>query len=269
MPEHLLSAAELQPWLASAEPPLVLHAGNAEDYLRGHLPGALPVSPAALNRGGRPSPGYLPDVSALTAAFAAVGLTDTRPVVVYDSAFGTAAGRLIWVLEALGLQNWRWLHGGLADWQRINGDLHTRPAQAAPSAPVFALNPQAIADKAAVRAALDNPDDTLVDARSAEEYAGLKPENEPRGRIPGAVHFDWRWCLAAPDRAGLKTPAALQALLAEHGLNTPQQNMIVYCRSHQRSAFLYAVLRALGFSRVRGYAGSWLDWGSDPDLPVA
>jgi thiosulfate/3-mercaptopyruvate sulfurtransferase len=28
------------------------------------------------------------------------------------------------------------------------------------------------------------------------------------------------------------------------------------------------VLRHLGFPRVKGYPGSWSDWGNNPDLPV-
>ena len=240
-----------------------------EEYGRGHLPGSLPVPLSSLNRGGMPSPGLLPEPSALTALFAGVGLTDERPVTVYDSALGAAAGRLIWVLEALGRRDWHWLHGGLVDWTLAGGDCDTEPAQAVPGSPTLTLNSAVIADKADVLAALDDPDCLIIDARSAEEYAGLKPENEPRGRIPGALHFDWRWCLRSADRAGLKPSDELRALLAEHGIGDPGRRMIVYCRSHQRSAFLYAVLRALGFERVRGYAGSWLDWGSDPALPVA
>ena len=262
----LIRAADLRLKLDSPEPPLVLHAGSLEEYARGHLPGALPMPPSSLNRGGMP-PGLLPELSALTAAFAEVGMDNTRPVVVYDGAFGAGAGRLIWVLEALGRQDWHWLHGGLNDWQSAGGHFESKPAEALPSTPTLTPNPKVSADKAAVLAALDDPDHLIVDARSVEEYAGLKPDNEPRGRIPGALHFDWRWCLADPTCPGLKEPDELRALLAEHGISDPNRQMIVYCRSHQRSAFLYAVLRTLGFGRVRGYAGSWLDWGSDPALP--
>ena len=49
---------------------------------------------------------------------------------------------------------------------------------------------------------------------------------------------------------------------------TSEKEVICYCKSHQRSAFSYLVLRILGYENVKGYPGSWSDWGNHPDMPV-
>ncbi|MEB0151270.1 sulfurtransferase, partial [Pseudomonas sp. CCC2.2] len=41
-----------------------------------------------------------------------------------------------------------------------------------------------------------------------------------------------------------------------------------HCQTHHRSGFTYLVAKALGYPRVKGYAGSWGEWGNHPDTPV-
>jgi thiosulfate/3-mercaptopyruvate sulfurtransferase len=49
---------------------------------------------------------------------------------------------------------------------------------------------------------------------------------------------------------------------------TPDKEVVVYCQTHHRSAHTYFVLKQLGFTKVRGYPGSWSEWGNDPDAPI-
>jgi thiosulfate/3-mercaptopyruvate sulfurtransferase len=49
---------------------------------------------------------------------------------------------------------------------------------------------------------------------------------------------------------------------------TPDKEVVVYCQTHRRSSHIYVVLKSLGFERVRGYPGSWSEWGNDPSTPI-
>jgi thiosulfate/3-mercaptopyruvate sulfurtransferase len=59
----------------------------------------------------------------------------------------------------------------------------------------------------------------------------------------------------------------IRARLDALGL-TPDREIICYCQSHHRSAFSWLMLKSLGYENVKGYPGSWSDWGNRPDAPV-
>ena len=46
------------------------------------------------------------------------------------------------------------------------------------------------------------------------------------------------------------------------------QDLIVYCHTHHRSKHSYMMMKYLGYSNIKGYAGSWSEWGNDADTPV-
>ena len=45
------------------------------------------------------------------------------------------------------------------------------------------------------------------------------------------------------------------------------QVIVTHCQSHHRSGFTYLVGKLLGFN-IKGYHGSWSEWGNHPDTPV-
>jgi thiosulfate/3-mercaptopyruvate sulfurtransferase len=65
----------------------------------------------------------------------------------------------------------------------------------------------------------------------------------------------------------LKPAAELERILSAAGI-TPDKTVVVHCQTHHRSAFSYLMLRSLGYPRVKGYAGSWSEWGNRSDTPV-
>jgi thiosulfate/3-mercaptopyruvate sulfurtransferase len=67
--------------------------------------------------------------------------------------------------------------------------------------------------------------------------------------------------------ATVKDLQAIRSSLEDKGLNSDQE-VVCYCTGGVRSAWLYVVLKMVGFQRVRNYAGSWWEWSRDFACPV-
>ena len=68
------------------------------------------------------------------------------------------------------------------------------------------------------------------------------------------------------DQRGLRIRQDAREYLADLGINESQK-IVTHCQSHHRSGFTYLVGKTLGFD-IRGYHGSWSEWGNHPDTPT-
>jgi thiosulfate/3-mercaptopyruvate sulfurtransferase len=107
----------------------------------------------------------------------------------------------------------------------------------------------------------------ILDVRTAAEFSGADKRAQRAGHIPGAVNVDWSQALVGGGDLRLRPADQLHTLYAAAGV-TPDKEVILHCQSHQRSAHSYVVLKSLGYPRLRGYPGSWSEWGNTTDTPV-
>ncbi|MEM5537419.1 sulfurtransferase [Neptuniibacter pectenicola] len=264
----LIEASELNQHLNNPDL-LIVDLSSEENYLKGHIPGAINLPASRLLSGQAPVPNKLPSKDQLQQLCNDIGLTKNSVVVAYDDQKGPLAGRFIWTLHVIGHNSGSMLNGQLASWTAADLPLEASPQHAkAATAYNININPALIADVAFITQHLKAPNVAIWDARSYPEYTGEKVINAAKGgHIPGAHHFEWTDCFISADNLRIKPANALLSALKEQGI-TPDKTIITHCQTHRRSGLTYIVARHLGFNDVRCYDGSWFEWGNLPETPV-
>jgi thiosulfate/3-mercaptopyruvate sulfurtransferase len=259
-PEWLVDAAWLKEHLTDPTVKVVALT-PPEDFAKGHIPGAAQVDWPDLAIVETSDQSVATWRGAVERKLTALGIAPTDTVVVYDG--GTLyAARLWWILHELGHADKRILNGGLPAWTAAGGQIETGPSTAKPAPRPYAGRPDesAIATLAEVEASLGQPNVVLVDARTPEEYRA--------GHIPGAIDIEFTRNAAPDDPKYWRSAADLRAMYAAAGV-TPDKTVIPYCSTGVRSAVTYFTLRLIGYDDVALFTGSWQEWSSHPELPVA
>ena len=261
---QLLEPADLIPPLGSDD--LLIQVTASNTFAHMHIEGAVLIEPAQLCCGIPPAVGKLPDPRALQQTLAGIGYRPDRRVIAYDDEGGGWAGRLLWVMDAIGHRDWAYLNGGLHAWAGSGRPLSSGEfrVSALSSVPPLVINRRVIADIDDVLAAIEAPNQIILDVRSREEYLGVRSGSARAGHIPGAVNLDWE-LLKDPNR-DWRLRDSLAEDLASLGIDRTMQ-VITHCQTHHRSGLAYLVGRLLGLD-IRAYQGSWAEWGNDPDLPI-
>jgi len=263
----ILEPDTLEPLLGNDDV-LVVDLTKPATYAEYHIPGAVYLDYGQIVAMRKPTMGLLPETAVLEHCFSSIGVDDSVHVVAYDDEGGGKAGRLLWTLETMGHNHFSLLNGGLHAW--ANEGHAMEQAATAPTPKPFRARPTntPVADAEYIQQHLGKTGFALLDARSPDEYNGLKRYAEKAGHIPGAVNMDWLLALDQQRNLRLKPETDLRTLLDALGIRDNQQ-VVTYCHTHHRSSLTYIMLKSLGFEQVKGYPGSWSDWGNRADTPIA
>ncbi|MCC5811053.1 MAG: sulfurtransferase [Ectothiorhodospiraceae bacterium] len=248
---------------------LVVDLSDADSYADHHVPGAVRMDFPHLVRQEPPAMGLLPKEEDLTNIFSGIGLTPDTHVVACDNTGGGRAARLLWTLDVVGHERYSMLNGGIKAWAAEGHPVEAGHNQPSPSRYKVTLpaDPESRADMNYLLQRLGSSDLAILDARSPAEYDGSDRRAAKGGHIPGAVNLNWTDMIDADSNGRLKPAGELLDMLRERRV-TPDKEVVTHCQTHHRSALTWVALRALGFHKVKGYDGSWSEWGNDPKTPV-
>lgn len=248
---------------------LVVDLCRPQQYASAHIPGAVYLPFSQLMGGMAPAPGALPSEEKISEVLSIIGLTPDTHVVAYDDEGGGWAGRLLWTLEVVGHKRYSYLNGGLHAWAAEQRPLSNANVQPTPSQFNAAFDASVWVSKEQILDQLEHhPDDWVIwDARSPEEYFGMRPGAARNGHIPGAVNYEWIRAMDRQNGLRIRNHSDIKQELAELGIHGDKP-IVTHCQSHHRSSFTWMLGTILGYP-IKAYPGSWSEWGNDPDTPIS
>lgn len=237
-----------------------------KNYQAAHIPGAvyahldddlsgLPIT----DQGRHP----LPTPQRLAQLFSRLGIDEMSQVVAYDDAGGMIASRLWWMLRYMGHYGAAVLNGGWQAWQSANlptnsGIERNEPAQFSGRAqPKWLVTLNEV-----------DSQPLLIDSRNPARYRGeMEPLDPQPGHIPSAINLPYENQL---DENGRFRPAdemrtELTAVLG----NRSGDKATFYCGSGVSACLNLLAMVHVGLGNGRLYVGSWSEWSSDPERPIA
>jgi len=282
----LIQVEELARLLAGPETgrPVVLDVryrmgspSGCREYEHAHVPGASYVDMntelATISPDGVGGRHPMPTVESFATAMRSAGVTMSRPVVAYDDLASLPASRVWWMLRHFGFLDVRVLDGGIAAWTAAG-----QPTESGPGTPgVGDFSPSI----PGIDRLLDATDATtyaaghlLLDARPPDRFRGQNETVDPvAGHIPGAVSAP---ALANVDPTGRFLPADQLAARfrrlggADLKDTTGAGTVGTYCGSGIQATHLALALSVAGITNGADvYIGSWSDWITNPDRPIA
>lgn len=238
-------------------------------FTQAHIPGArfFDIDSVADESSGLPH--MLPGAKIFADTMARLGIDSADRVVVYDQRGIFSAPRLWWMLRVYGHDNVQVLDGGLPAWLAAGGATESgEPAPAALASFTASFRPKMVRSLDNMRNNLKSRAALMLDARAAARFFASVPEPRPgmrSGHIPGAVSLPYTELL---ENGHFLPPEKLRAKFIENGVDGTDP-LIASCGSGVTACVLALGLVQAGLPEATIYDGSWAEWGSRDDTPIA
>lgn len=240
------------------------------EYQASHIPGALYAhldrdlaAPQRPDTGRHP----LPDTDAFVRWLGENGVDGSRQVVAYDQGGGAFAARLWWMMRWVGHEAAAVMDGGWAAWTAAGFPVSDKVPAPGPAVFEPAVDNELWLTSEQLESALRDQRVRLVDARGAERYRGdSEPIDPVAGHVPGAVNLPFTDNLDEQGR--FKDPEALRRRF-ESVAEGNNDEVVHMCGSGVTAAHNLLAMEVAGLAGSRLYPGSWSEWITNPDRPIA
>ena len=241
-----------------------------DNYTGGHIPGAVFWDIDAIADPDTELPHMMPDEVTFARHMKEIGIGSEYHVVVYDNMNMMTAPRVWWSLRAFGHNKVSILNGGQNKWVAENRPLTTDAPDIAGTTFSASFNAKMVRTVDQVWGNVESKDEQILDARAAGRFNGTDPE--PRtgcrsGHIPESLNLPFNH-LIDPETGTIKPPDDLRAYLDGVGI-AENRPVVTTCGSGITACVLALGLHLTGRTDVSVYDGSWTEWGSRVDTPVA
>ncbi|GGI45573.1 thiosulfate sulfurtransferase [Paenibacillus marchantiophytorum] len=243
-----------------------LESGH-EAYKLSHIPGAVFFDlnadlsgPKETHGGGHPLPH--PDLFADKLGRASID--EHTEVIVYDDQGGSIASRLWWMLKHAGHERVKLLVGGFSGWLAEGYPVTDEASHSVLKRFVPRFDERWQASMADVKVGIGSEGRVLIDSRIPKRYTGEDATKYLKaGHIPGAINHYWE--NGSPDGRFLDANAQKERF---RDIDTDRE-IIVYCGAGVTACPNVLALTEAGYTRVKLYVGSWSDWISYSENPIA
>jgi len=234
-PEVLIQPEELRTLIDNKDPQIrIIDMRKKENYLAGHIQGAVQVWRPDIEDKHHPVPGMMAQREKIEELMGSLGISNDNILVIYSDRYDHA--RLWWILAYYGfpLKQMRLLDGGINGWKAKGYSLEMSPPKVE-RARFTALGKEKLVPLLCtlpeVKSALKKPGRVVLDCRSEKEYLGeMKKKGAPKGgRIPGVIWIEWKEAVVkeGPYKGYWKSAEEIKKIYLAKGV-TPEKEIYIY-----------------------------------------
>ncbi|GJD19648.1 Rhodanese-like [Rivularia sp. IAM M-261] len=241
------------------------------DYISGHLPNSVNIADSVFRGPREGLPVQYWNSQKLGEIFTNSGVNNNSRVLVYSDGRDILGATMVaYLLERSGLRDIAVLDGGYKDYKATQPVTREFPKYK-PGKFVVRDNPSVRISLDEVKKKIGKPGVSIIDPRPEKLFRGEEDVFIRNGHIPGAINIPWVTFTQAQaeNPHKLKSLEEIKQILADKKVS-PSSDIIISCSTGREATLQYIVLKhLLGYPRVRIYEGSWTEYSSYPDLPVA